>query len=505
VLALLLAAIGGLRLVIMLGSDAGLHVDEAQYWDWSRHLQWGYYSKPPGVAALIALSTAVAGNGLLGVRWLTMLCWLASAGLMAALAWTMAGGAAGRGRAAAAWTLLLMAGTPAAGLLGLVATTDAPLVLCWAAVLAATWHALQSPTLAQAMRWWALAGLACGLGLLCKYTMAAVSLSAGWLLLLAWRGGWWRTLLPGLLLAGAVAAALLLPNLAWNAANDWPTLRHTSDITTHAARGGLTAGAGALGSLAEFLASQVLLLGPVAFGCLLRLWWTRARWAATPLAAQAPQVAGRPSAGHLALAFSLPLVAVATAQAAWAHAQMNWTAPALTGLCLWTGLAAARAGWGQRALLLTSAAALLLTTAVTGAPVLLSASGRDPGQVLGNGDIWARMRGWQPVFDALRPARAAHAGVPVVADDRTVLAQAAYGWRGASAPVLAWPAAGRPGHHYQLQQALAGWPPQVLWLDSRPPGDAQRARYARWQPVAEASAGLVHLGLWLGSEPVAAP
>src|ERR1035437_520888 len=27
--------------------------DEAHYWEWSRHLDYGYYSKPPGIAWLL--------------------------------------------------------------------------------------------------------------------------------------------------------------------------------------------------------------------------------------------------------------------------------------------------------------------------------------------------------------------------------------------------------------------------------------------------------------------
>ena len=37
----------------------GLMPDEAQYWTWSRSLDIGYYSKPPGIAWQIALSTSV--------------------------------------------------------------------------------------------------------------------------------------------------------------------------------------------------------------------------------------------------------------------------------------------------------------------------------------------------------------------------------------------------------------------------------------------------------------
>ena len=52
-----------------------LYVDEAQYWTWAQQLDWGYFSKPPGIAALIWLSTALFGNGIVGVKALGMLCY----------------------------------------------------------------------------------------------------------------------------------------------------------------------------------------------------------------------------------------------------------------------------------------------------------------------------------------------------------------------------------------------------------------------------------------------
>jgi hypothetical protein len=50
-----------------------LHFDEAQYWGWSRELAWGYYSKPPGIAAAIRAlgrADAVFGPAEDGGYWL---------------------------------------------------------------------------------------------------------------------------------------------------------------------------------------------------------------------------------------------------------------------------------------------------------------------------------------------------------------------------------------------------------------------------------------------------
>src|SRR6201984_1459661 len=48
--------------------------DEAHYWDWSRHLDWSYYSKGPGVAWLIRAGCAAFGTGVLGVRLPAVVC-----------------------------------------------------------------------------------------------------------------------------------------------------------------------------------------------------------------------------------------------------------------------------------------------------------------------------------------------------------------------------------------------------------------------------------------------
>ena len=73
----------GLR-VAYLAHDCPLDLapDEAHYWDWSRHLDWSYYSKGPLVAYLIRFSVTVAGawserltgNCMLAVRLPAVAC-----------------------------------------------------------------------------------------------------------------------------------------------------------------------------------------------------------------------------------------------------------------------------------------------------------------------------------------------------------------------------------------------------------------------------------------------
>ncbi|MEM1149615.1 MAG: hypothetical protein AAGI03_03545, partial [Pseudomonadota bacterium] len=39
-----------LRVIGIVTTSAELYADEAQYWRWSRTIEWGYYSKPPMIA-----------------------------------------------------------------------------------------------------------------------------------------------------------------------------------------------------------------------------------------------------------------------------------------------------------------------------------------------------------------------------------------------------------------------------------------------------------------------
>src|SRR5579864_1121267 len=63
-----IAAITALRLIWLGVQSADLYPDEAQYWFWAQHPAFGYYSKPPLIPWLIALSTGVFGDGEWSVR-----------------------------------------------------------------------------------------------------------------------------------------------------------------------------------------------------------------------------------------------------------------------------------------------------------------------------------------------------------------------------------------------------------------------------------------------------
>src|SRR3954462_3438490 len=59
---LVLAAACGHLAYLALDCPLDLAPDEAHYWDWSRHLDWSYYSKGPLVAWLVRLSCELFGG-----------------------------------------------------------------------------------------------------------------------------------------------------------------------------------------------------------------------------------------------------------------------------------------------------------------------------------------------------------------------------------------------------------------------------------------------------------
>lgn len=437
-------------------SGMTLFYDEAQYWDWSREPAWGYYSKPPLVAWLIGASTAVFGDSVLGVRLLIMLLYPLTALLVGRLAEDLRPGA---GPVAA----LVFISLPISGLLGMFATTDAPLLLTWALAAWALWRAQTT----DGLRWWALLGVAAGLGVLAKYTAAAFSLTA---LIALWavpgpRRGLGRA---GPWVAAAIALLLIAPNLWWNAQMGFPTLQHTADITTRSSRGG------GLAAALEFIAGQAAILGPVgAWYALAGVRRLRSAAHAHP-PASASLTSGRAAdqplpagAGAYLLALTLPLLGVAVLQAFRASAHINWAAPAHVGSVLLAVVALMPAGGlRRRALAVLVGSNLALTLLVAHLPDLARATGATLPSRL---DVFVRMRGWDRAFAELeaRLPELAQPGTIVLSDDRLLLTEAAYQWRAFNVRPVAWNPEGGVRDHYELTTRFAPRPGQPIVLLAR--------------------------------------
>src|SRR5215472_10311570 len=193
------------RLMWLAREPYPLYGDEAQYWTWAQALDWGYYSKPPVIAWLIAITTALVGDNEFGVRIAAPVCHAVIALSIGALGKRLFDVRTG------AWSGALYASLPAVSVSCMLMSTDVPLLLFW------TWGvvSLERALRPGGQRWWMLVGLCLGLGLLSKYSMAFFVVSAGLYFALSRdRRAVLRTRWPWLALA--LGLALYAPNLIWN-------------------------------------------------------------------------------------------------------------------------------------------------------------------------------------------------------------------------------------------------------------------------------------------------
>jgi hypothetical protein len=118
-----LAALLALRVLALFLDPNSLYADETQYWLWAQSLDWGYFSKPPMIAWLIAGATAVFGDADWAVRL--------PAPFLHTITAVMLGLTAGRlfGPEARAWTMIGWATMPAVWLSSAIISTDAVLMV----------------------------------------------------------------------------------------------------------------------------------------------------------------------------------------------------------------------------------------------------------------------------------------------------------------------------------------------------------------------------------------
>lgn len=242
-----------LAVQLFFGYAASLAADEAYYWEWSRHLDWGYFDHPPMIAYVIAAGTRTVGATNLGVRVLPVLMFVGSVWLVYRLAWLYS-----KSARAALWAALLMVVTPLFSVGGLLATPDVPLVFFWMLSLLLALRALASQRLLD----WIFAGAALGLGLLSKYHMVlmAVALLAA---LLSIRRGRQALRRPGPYLGALAAALLCIPMLIWNLERGMISVRFQLE---HGLSENGADDFSPVESFFEFLAGQALVITPLLFG-----------------------------------------------------------------------------------------------------------------------------------------------------------------------------------------------------------------------------------------------
>jgi 4-amino-4-deoxy-L-arabinose transferase-like glycosyltransferase len=261
----LLIAKALILMAVILYAGIELGPDEAQYWTWSQALNWGYYSKPLGIAWQIWLGTQLFGQTEWGVRSVTLILAFFQAWAIYQLALQ-----AGLFPRTAFWCGLFMAFSPLGMLGSLFAITDVGFLLCWTGACCSVVSALHqkqepNPCLIGV---WVMAGA------LFKWPIYFF-----WLFFCFCRHWYFPHQKKAYVLAGILLSLLgLLPSIWWNWSHDWATFRHVFATLQGGSEHRST------GNIEEFLGSQVMLLSPILFILLVfGLWqWLCQKKSLTP-------------------------------------------------------------------------------------------------------------------------------------------------------------------------------------------------------------------------------
>ena len=346
-LVLLLLLLSFFRLFFIATGPFDLSPDEAHYWEWSRRLDWSYYSKGPAIAWLIRAGTSVFGNTVPGVRVLAVVLSALSSFLVFLLGRDLYGEKAGFAAA------LLFQIVPLFSIFGILLTIDSPFIFFWMLSLVIFWRIIRGSGQASPAVW-ALLGISVGMGLLTKYTMAFFPFCA-FLFMLFRRDSRGLLKTTGPYLAFLISMFVFSPVLFWNAAHGWVTLKHTAG-QAHLHEGAVLS----LRTCGEFFASQAGVVTPLLF-VMLFLALRKLRGARE---------------GALLFWFSVPVIIFFTLKSLQGKVQANW---ALTGYLapLIAFSAVYIAGWKDlgRLARLATAAAIVLALAVSLAAHVPSALG----------------------------------------------------------------------------------------------------------------------------------
>ena len=419
----LIVAVAALRSLAIVLSPLELGVDEAQYWLWSTGFDFGYYTKPPLTSWIIGASHQLFGHHVWAVRlpapWLHLLTSLV---LWRAAYW-YAGAGAGR------WAALLWTCLPAVALGSFVISTDTPLLLFWSlGLLALIGGVTGRVATARAM---ALAGGAFGLALLGKYA-AIYSLVGIGLFWMFDRVAGGRHVSPASLLAFAIAMAIAAsPNLLWNLANDFTTVRHLGDNANLDRQSH-----DPLNSL-RFLGAQFATAGPLVFTLMFGILKD-----------------GRDPVARLLLCLSLPVIAIIMVQAFLSEANANWALAAMPALVVWL------AGWlaGEESPRARVGMAALTINATLSVVILAVTLAGSLGPLTPGSDPLRRLRGWSQLASDSAAALTGHDATTIIADRRAAAALLSWHFHGTGIDVLVHDEDGIPSNHFEQNLAWSRHP-----------------------------------------------
>ena len=231
-------------------TDLDLFGDEAQYWLWSKNLDFGYYSKPPLLSWTIALVCSFFGNSIFVIKMISINLYC----LISYVIFLISKKLLNNNKLAflSAVTFFLM---PAVSISSFIVSTDILLILFWSLALLQILIIKEKPSKINFI----LLGIFVGLSFLAKYAAIYFMLC---IIIMFFEKEMRDIFLKNkisFLYCIIVISLIATPNIIWNFNNGWLTLNHTIDNaalnrTDINIVGGLV-----------FVVSQILMVGPLIF------------------------------------------------------------------------------------------------------------------------------------------------------------------------------------------------------------------------------------------------
>ena len=218
---ILLLIILFLRIYINHISAITLHFDEAQYWGWSKNLEWGYFSKPPLLAWLIHFNNSLCGQTEFCVRISSPILYFFSSLFIFFSANILVKNIRIAVLSAVAFNLM-----PGITFSSFISTTDVPLVF-FSSIFCFIFLVIYKKK-KPSIFYYILLGLVFSLGFLSKYAMGYLMLSL--MILLFFYVDVRRKFLNINSIFFIITVLIItFPHFYWNYKNSFVTFLHTAD------------------------------------------------------------------------------------------------------------------------------------------------------------------------------------------------------------------------------------------------------------------------------------
>ena len=416
-----------LRVFAIISTPLELSADEAQYWLWSKKLNWGYFSKPPMIAWLIHVSNNIFGDYDYSIRILAPVIHGINALVIFRLSQEINDNYLAHFLSSLIWLTL-----PIVGVGSFLMSTDTPLMLIWTTSLLVTVKSYNSDNVFL----WSLAGLIAGLALYAKY--AALYLPLGLIIFYIINFQNEQNIkLRGLFLFLMNFIIVSLPNVIWNYFNNFQTINHLSsnaviDAPSYSLFGTLT-----------FLIAQIAILGPLLL---------------IVFVLTAYNIKKLNKLSIFLLYFIFPVYILMFIQGFFSEANANWAASALPAITILCGYFLSKR--------IKFAALTILSNLLICIFILIVSFNGNLIFLDVKSDPLRKLKGWSILSEDLKDTISKEKSDVVLVDRRGIAAELIYYLRNENIKIRVPESSKSPSNHYQLHYSLTDKENKIFYYAS---------------------------------------